>query len=115
MLYDPVEPIVSAVGQVDVLDRADRLVQHRFDELPRVIEVADANEIVRVSGDGLGDIAPPQRIGLDDEEVDEQLVIEPAECCVAHGGKPCRDAFGWIVAVDSTVTARLRALACSRP
>ena len=41
------------------------LVEHRFDELPRVIEVADANEIVRVRGDGLGDIAPAQRIGLD--------------------------------------------------
>ena len=79
--------------------RADgRLIDDRFGELPRLVEVADPHEIVGVAHDGLRDVAPAQRVRLDDEQVEQQVVIEPAQRAVADGRQPRRDALRRIVA-----------------
>ena len=74
------------------------LLDHRFDEPPRLIEVAHAHEIVRVRDDGVGDVAPARRIGLDVQQVGQEVLVEAAQGGVADRRQPGRDALGRVVA-----------------
>ena len=45
---------------------------NRIDQTPGVVEMADAHEIVRVGRHRVGNVAPPWRVALDRQQVDEQ-------------------------------------------
>ena len=67
-------------------------------ELPGLVEVADADEVLRVRRRGLRDVAPARGFGFDAQEIEQQLVIERAQRRIANRCQPDRDAFGRVVA-----------------
>ena len=63
--------------------RLARRVPRRFvEELPNqsecLLEIIDADEIVRVCDNRVGDVAPAQRIRFDVQQIGQQVVIEIA-------------------------------------
>ena len=83
-------------------------------ELPGLVEVADADEIVRVGRRGLGDVAPARGFRLDAQEIEQQLVIERAQAAsLTVASQPAMRSGGSSLA-RSTSTARVRAPDSSR-
>ena len=44
----------------------------RVDQEPRLVEMADAHEVVGVRDDRVGDVAPARRVGLDAQKVGQE-------------------------------------------
>ena len=74
------------------------LVDDRFGQLQRRVEVTDADEIVGVRRSRSRDVAPAQRLFLDREEIEQQSGGPGAKRAVADGREPAGDALRRIVA-----------------
>ena len=85
-----------------------RLGGQRVDEPPRRGEVGDQHEVVHVPDDDLEQFLPALAVGLDDEQVAEELNVERAQRRVADRRQPLRDALGRVVG-DVLDLERLRA------
>ena len=48
------------------------LLDDGVDQAPRLVEVADAHEVVGMCHDRVGDVAPARRVGFDAQEVGQE-------------------------------------------
>ena len=71
-------------------------------------EVAEQDEVVDVRDGRLQHVAPAVGIGLDAQQVEQQLQVEAANFGIGDRGQPRRDALGRVVA-DALDVDRLRA------
>ncbi len=74
------------------------LADNDVGELPGLIEVADPDQVLGMGGGGLGDVAPACRLGLDRQQIEQQLMIQAAQGRVGDRSQPHRNAFRRIVA-----------------
>ena len=89
-------------------------MNQRVNELQCRVEVTNEKEIFDVINDRVDHLLPPSRIGLDGQQVEEQLEVEPAQRDLADGGEPGRDAVRRVVARTFDFAAWVRAVDNSR-